>query len=234
MLDVEKFIAGLHEYLGQELGPLAARVKAVEERAGVPGKDGEPGKGGEPGRDGKDGKSLTVEDIAPLLDGMIAKAMLDLERRAQDILQRAVDRLPPPKDGRDGMAGKDGKDGQDGVGFDDMFVEDDGQGNITLQYVRGDIVKGFRVRLPCIIDRGVYREETTYQKMDAVSYGGSLWLAQTDKPAGRPMDGSKDWRLAVKKGRDGRDGKDGERGPEGKQGPAGRDLTQMGPDGRKW
>lgn len=56
--------------------------------------------------------------------------------------------------------------------------------------------------LPVMIDRGVFKHGSTYKPGDAVTWGGSLWIAQeptADKP-GEP--GAKGWRLAVKKGRD--------------------------------
>lgn len=56
--------------------------------------------------------------------------------------------------------------------------------------------------LPVVIDRGVFKHGNTYKQGDAVTWGGSLWIAQeqtADKP-GEPA--SKGWRLAVKKGRD--------------------------------
>lgn len=265
MLDVPKFIAGLHDYIGRALQPFADRIKALEERkpekgergekgepgrdgkdglngadgrdgadgnAGADGKDGRDGIDGKDGKDGVDGKSITIEDVRPMLEAEQAKWALEFERRANDVLQRAIDRIPAPKDGRDGLNGADGKDGVDGLGFDDLTVEQVGERGAVIRFVRGDQVKEFSLHLPAIIDCGVYREGEEYSKGDAVTWGGSLWIAQKDKTVGKP--GTDGWRLAVKKGRDGKDGKDGERGQEGKQGPAGRDLTQLGTDGAKW
>lgn|GEM_PF-5586328 len=53
-------------------------------------------------------------------------------------------------------------------------------------------------------DRGAFRDGQTYELGDGVSHAGSYWLAQTATTE-RPGEGSKDWRLAVKKGRDGKD-----------------------------
>lgn len=236
MLDLEKFVQGVHGYLARALKPIHERIKALEDRAPVPGPQGEPGapgadgapgekgergeKGdpgecgpqGEPGRDGErgpagaDGKSVTIDEVmaavAPMFEARAAAWELDFERRAQGVLERAVDRLPKPKDGADG------RDGADGLGFDDLQVEDDGLGAVRLRFVRGDQVKEFEVRLPVVIDRGVYRETEAYQKGNGVTWAGSWWLAQKDAPEGKPGE-SADWRLAVKKGRDGRDGAPG-------------------------
>lgn len=164
---------------------------------------------------GEDGKSVSLDDVVPLIDAAVAKA---------------VAALPPAKDGvglagcmidRGGnlvltltngevkglgvIVGKDGaagKDGVDGLGFDDLeFVTDD-LGRAVAKFRRGDVVKS--IVLPGIVDRGPYRSGETYQKGDAVSYGGSLWIAQ-DETFEKP-DGGSGWRLAIKKGRDGKDG----------------------------
>lgn len=162
---------------------------------------------------GEDGKSVTVDDVAPLIEAQVSKA---------------VAAIPPAKDGvgvagamidRSGnlvltlsngetkelglVVGKDAapaEPGRDGLGFEDLeFVTDD-MGRPVAKFQRGDVVK--TVALPCIIDRGPYRTGEKYQKGDAVSYGGSLWIAQ-DATDEKP-DGGKGWRLAVKKGRDAR------------------------------
>lgn len=56
------------------------------------------------------------------------------------------------------------------------------------------------------LDRGIYRPEQKYLKGDGVTFGGSWWIAQVDEPTDKP--GTSDqWRLAVKRGRDGKDTK---------------------------
>lgn len=311
MLDIEKFIDGLHGWVQREVySPLMTRIKALEERAPVPGpqgekglqgdngragidgKDGSPGdrgeqgeqglrgdngepgidgvngkdgmpgergergdggpqgltgRQGEPGIDGKDGvpgahgikgeagekgapgidgKSVTVEEVRQMFEGEFSKWALDFERRAQDVLQKAIDRIPVPKDGTAGVNGKDGNDGldgrngvdglhgkdgapgdngKDGFGFDDLDVIQDGERGITLRFAHGEIVKDFSLKFPVLIDRGVYQQGGKYEKGDGVTYGGSLWIAQKDTPDNKPGSGT-DWRLAVKRGKDGKDG----------------------------
>jgi hypothetical protein len=174
----------------------------------------------------QDGKSVTVEDVAPLIAS-------EVEKR--------VSELPVAKDGRDGIDGKDGvglagalidrdgelvvtltngetknlgpvvgndgepgKPGADAVGFDDLDVAYDGEKTVTLKFTRGDVVKEFPIVMPVVIDRGVYREGSEYKAGDAVTWGGSLWIAQKD--TGAKPDSSDEWRLSVKRGRDGKDG----------------------------
>lgn len=51
---------------------------------------------------------------------------------------------------------------------------------------------------------GVYDMDRTYGPGDAVSYGGSLWIAKTVTTT-PPGHGPPSWQLAVKRGRDGKD-----------------------------
>lgn len=193
------------------------------------------------GADGQPGKSLTPEDVRPIVAEEVAKAVAAIPKAKDGAPGRdGRDGQPgiPGRDGEDGKDGlpgehgKDGKDGADGLGFDDLSVEYDGERTISLVFTRGEIVKRFDVAMPVVIDRGVYRHDEKHQRGDAVTYGGSLWIAQKDAPKGKPGE-SDEWRLAVKKGRDGRDGQAGERGERGAEGRPGRDLTQLGFDGSK-
>jgi integrin beta 3 len=280
MLDIEKFIAGVHDYIGRAIRPLADRVKALEERAPIPGPKGDPGQDGAPGRDGKDGErgekgdpgergergepgargekgdagqngergepgqrgekgdpgergadgeaglrgekgdpgndgrdgkdGASVDEvlkaIEPRLNESLAQWALDFERRAQGVLERAVDRIPTPKDG------KDGQDGRDGLGIEDLEVHFDGERRLKLVLTRGDRSKESTLVLPIPIDRGVFAEERKdYERGDVVTFGGSSWTAQKDAPEGVPGL-SPDWRLSVKRGRDGKQGPKGDKG----------------------
>lgn len=163
--------------------------------AGVPlPKDG---KDGVDGKNGIDGRSVTIDEVREHLEGEVAKWALDFERRAQDLLQRAIDRIEKPKDGRDGI---NGKDGMDGLAVEDFDISMEGR-NLTVTVSRGDFRKSRTVRIPALLDAGVFKEGTTYEQGDGVSFGGSVWIAQVDTPQGKPGAGP-DWRLAVKKGRD--------------------------------
>ena len=193
------------------------------------------------GADGQPGKSLTPEDVRPIVAEEVAKAVAAIPKAKDGEPGRdGRDGQPgiPGRDGADGKdglpgaPGKDGKDGADGLGFDDLGVEYDGERTISLVFTRGEIVKRFDIAMPVVIDRGVYRHDEKHQRGDAVTYGGSLWIAQKEAPKGKPGE-SDEWRLAVKKGRDGRDGQAGERGERGAEGRPGRDLTQLGFDGSK-
>lgn len=155
---------------------------------------------GRDGERGSDGKSVTVEDVLPHFQQAFDKWALDFERRAQDIHTRLLASFDKPKDGKDGI---DGKDGANGLGFDDMRVEHDGERSFTLIFERGEQRKEFAFKIPVVLERGVWKADRTYERGDAVTGDGSYWIAQKDAPSGKPGQ-SPDWRLAVKKGRDGK------------------------------
>lgn len=59
--------------------------------------------------------------------------------------------------------------------------------------------------LPIQIYRGVFKSEDPYHQGDTVTWAGSLWHCNVTGTKALPGDGSADWTLAVKKGRDGRE-----------------------------
>jgi integrin beta 3 len=148
------------------------------------------------------------------------------------------DGLPgvPGRAGLDGFDGKDGpagKDGADGLGFENLSMDYDGERTFTFVVASGDKEKRWPFVVPFVIDRGVWKAGTTYQRGDAVSWAGSLWIAQQETTQ-RPGDGETSWRLSAKKGNDGKAGPAGAAGKDGRDGAPGRDLTQLGTDGKKW
>lgn len=175
----------------------------------------------------EDGKSVTVDDVAPMIAEQVAKAF---------------SAIPVPKDGcgvKDVIIDREGSlvftmdDGrmknlglvvgqdcdmeavgariksmfdewpkpQDGVGFDEMDLEFRGDGTFIV-FTRGDVVK--EARLPFPHYREVWKEGETYHKGSVVTWGGSAWIAKADTTTKPDAPGS-DWRLAVKKGRDAKD-----------------------------
>lgn len=147
-------------------------------------------------KDGDDGESVTVDDVLPHFQQAFDKWALDFERRAQDIHTRLLSTFDKPKNG------EDGEDGADGLGFDDMEEEFDGERTVIRRYRRGDQVKEFRHKFHCLLERGVWKSDRSYERGDGVTFDGSYWIAQRDtkdKPST-----SDAWRLAVKKGRDGK------------------------------
>jgi Collagen triple helix repeat (20 copies) len=144
------------------------------------------------------------------------------------------------RDGRDGLPGvpgdrgrdgANGKDGKDGLGVADLDITYDGGRRETYRWSNGDrmIEKTFVRAWPLYC--GTWESGKAYEAHDIVTYGGELYIAKCDTN-NRPR--TDDWQLCSKRGADGKDGKPGDRGPAGPTGMNGRDLTQLGTDGRKW
>lgn len=163
---------------------------------GVSGRDGKDGQDGAKGIDGKDGESVTVESVIASVSASFERRFSDMqlswERQARDTFEKAIDRMPIPKDG---------VNGKDALPIEAISIEQD-ERNVVIKL--GDVER--TIKLDTVIDRGVWRDGD-YEKGDATTYGGSLWIAQVDNPDGAPGT-NKDWRLSVKKGRDGRDLRD--------------------------
>ena len=179
----------------------------------------------------QDGKSITVDDVRPLINEAIGKAVGAI-REPKDgvglggaLIDRTGNLVVTLTDGTTRelgpVVGKDvdqqviersiadavsaipkPRDGSDGLGFDDLQFEHDGERGFALKFVRGVQVKRFEFRVPLTIYRGVWREGT-HEKGDAVIWAGSLWVAQKDTDA-KPDSGG-GWQLAVKRGRDAKD-----------------------------
>lgn len=165
--------------------PLFDRIKKLEEALASVGelKDGLPGKDAEP---------VSVSEVADAVSAGFEKRFSDLtlswERQARDAFEKAIDRMPKPKDGKDAAQ------------ISELDIVQDGR-NVTIKL--GDQERTIK------IDSVIYREvwkEGEYEKGDAATYGGSLWIAKED--TNEVPGTSKAWQLAVKKGRDGKDLRD--------------------------
>ncbi len=171
-------------------------VHGKDGRDGIDGKDGAAGRDGEHGKDGKDALSLEiVYDMDPRKAyprGTVARFRGGLIRA-----ERRTSPITGPLDGTGWHVI------MCGVASDERIVSDDCRTVIQrTTYTDGEVVET-RLMSPAIIYREVWREGA-YEAGDAVTFGGSLWIALRATSA-KPGDGSLDWRLAVKKGRDGRD-----------------------------
>lgn len=211
-MDVNKMAAAVFEnvrgYVADALAPLLDRIKALEERPEpepltaeavapvvMPSLLEAVNRAVNAIPRPKDGASVTVDDLLPAVKLAMGEWALDFERRAQDVLERAIARIPVPK------AGEDGKDGFSLENFDAALC-DDGR-SVLLTFTQGDRKLERVLPFPVVIDRGFWRDGMEVAKGDGVTFGGSYWIAQTDT-ATKPDIGNADWRLAVKKGRDGK------------------------------
>lgn len=162
-------------------------------RDGVDGADGKDGKDGKDGVDGKDAdpvsESAIADSVAAAFERRFSDLALSWERQARDEIAKALDKMPVPRDGKDGLPA------------DAISIKSDGERTVTITV--GDTVE--KLYFPSIIYRDVWREGE-YQKDDAVTWANSLWIALKD--TSEAPGAGKDWRLAVRKGRDGRDLRD--------------------------
>lgn len=177
-------------------------------------------------KDGKDGDSVYVQDVAPLIEAEVENQMRRIEPPrdgvglAGAIIDREGNLVVTMTDGSakelGRVVGRDAyvdvekvieqiaskipapKDGADGVGFDDLDVAEV-DGEVIIRFIRGDVAKGFVLPVPVYQD--VWREKS-YKKNALVTYGGSVWIAKTDTET-KPDTPHSDWKLAVKRGRDG-------------------------------
>lgn len=141
-------------------------------------------------------KGPSVDEVAATFERRFSDLTLSWERQARDTLEKAADRMPKPKDGRDALP----------LESFDLALGEDGR-TVTVKMQAGDVVLEKSVKIASVIDRGVFSAEKGYEQGDGTTYGGCYWIAQKDAPDGVPG-GSADWRLAVKKGRDGKDLRD--------------------------
>ena len=183
-------------------------------RDGVDGKDGINGKDGADGRDGVDGK-----DGINGKDGADGRDALELDILDTIDPQKAYPRgtVAAYRGGLIKATRRTGPIGESlsaagwrvilrGVAQTEVVPSDDLRTlGIRLTHTDGEVVEQ-TLRSPSLLYRGVFREGDQYDGGDAVTFGGSLWVALRATTT-KPGDGSPDWRLAVKKGRDGRDAK---------------------------
>lgn len=175
----------------------------------------------------KDGESVTLEDVRPLIEEWLAKAVADLPvakdgdpgKDGAGIADLVIDRegslVATFTDGRmknlgrvvgrDGENGTPGENGRDGFSLEHFDTKWDGERTLTLIFDDGQSEYTHQLQMPIMIDRGVWAERS-YSQGDAVTWGGSLWIAQRDTEA-KPDSPDSGWRLAVKRGRDGKDAK---------------------------
>lgn len=210
----------IREHYESSIAPLMARLVALENREPVKGEKGDPGKEGEkgePGEPGKQGEKGEKGDAIQGPQGEKGEAGIPGEPGKQgdpgipgEKGENGIDGRDglPGRDGKDGekgLNGKDGADGKDGFGLDDFQVSTDDDGRTFVlsfhREGRDPIVR--TIKTATVLDRGVWKEGQ-YQKGDGVTWGGSFFIAQKDTSI-KPETGA-DWRLAVKRGRDGKDG----------------------------
>jgi hypothetical protein len=118
---------------------------------------------------------------------------------------KAMRHTDPIEDGFDKSGWQIVVDGLDSF----EVVQGDDLRTFTLRFAKtSGVIQSKSFDLPVVIDRGVFKQGETYKTGDAVTWGGSVHIAQCETTATPgTIEAGKDWRLAVKRGRDGKDGK---------------------------
>lgn len=153
------------------------------------GRDGKDGAAGPQGERGADGASVTLADASLVLETALAKWQLEFERRANDTLTKAIDRIPVPKDG---------KDGRDGVA--PTVLEYDGHRTVTVKNLAGEVVQTHKLAVP--MDAGYWRHGMKCERGDVVTHMGHAWLALKDTSEAPAHAAKADWRLFARAGKD--------------------------------
>lgn len=188
--DMEAVFARIDE----AVSALPAAINGKDGTDGAPGENGSDGAPGERGQDGKDGA-----------DGIgLAGAVIDRNGELVITLTNGEAKALGPVVGKNGRDGTDGARGEAGFSLSDFDTEFRHTDKVlVLKFDGGDVLETHEIFLPYVRDCGVWKEATEYLQGDGVTWGGSFWTAQKDTTS-KP-DGSDDWRLAVKRGRDGKD-----------------------------
>ena len=163
---------------------------------------------------------MTDAELNALIRGLLPAVRELMARELAPVVVRlaALEATPPPRDGRDGQPGPpgppgrdgapgangaDGLAGVDGLGLDQLETTYDGLRTLTLTLRAGERTRTATLTLPVPVYVGVWQRGASYQRGDLVTFGGSVWHANTTPPPdAKPGDGSNAWTLAVKRGQD--------------------------------
>lgn len=189
----QEMVEAVKGYVSKREALLLKRIEQLENKPEPIITIPEPIKGekGDKGDKGDPAPEVSADDVAKAMEGVFHKWALDFERKADLVLEKAVSKLVQPKDG---APGKDAIQIED---FD-LSMGEDGR---TITVSLGDVSKSIKVNT--ILDRGVYKSESSYEKGDGVTFGGSFWICQKDGTTEKPLSGGGAWRIAAHRGRDG-------------------------------
>lgn len=165
--------------------------------APVPGERGVDGTHGRDGRDGVDGRDALQFELEPAIDPSKGYPRGTFATHAGG-LWRAFEATH-------GMRGWECI--VDGIADETESLLDDGRTLVRrTSYSSGRTFERV-MTMAVVLDRGVWRSDARYVAGDAVTWAGSVWIAQSrvdGAPYGKPSTPASGWRLAVKAGRDAR------------------------------
>jgi hypothetical protein len=186
-------------HVAQATAPLLKRIELLEARPAP-----EKGDKGDPGESIKGETGVGLAGALIDRSGVLVLTLSDGTTR--DLGPVVGKDGTNGQDGADGLPGEPGKDGADGFGLDDFDCQPVDERTIKLMFTRGETCHSYELEFPVTIYRDVFKAGETYARGDAVTWGGSLWIAQKETDA-KPDSPESGWKLAVKKGRDGKDAK---------------------------
>jgi hypothetical protein len=137
---------------------------------------------------------MRPEEFADAVEACVRAALQPVAERV-----KALESTPPSEP----------PSGPPGPGVSDYTVTYDGERSFSHTWKIGDEPGSAVFHVPFPIYRGVYLEGKTYERGDMVTHGGSIWHCNADTTTTPPSNGShftKDWTLAVKRGRDAKGG----------------------------
>lgn len=165
--------------------------------APIPGERGVDGLAGANGRDGVDGRDALQLEILPDIDTSKSYCRGSYARHAGG-LWRAFESTH-------GMRGWECL--VDGIADETESVLDGGRTIVRRTVYSSGRTFERTINMAVVLDRGVYKHDVPYKPGDAVTWAGSIWIAQRRDdaiPYGKPGTPDSGWRLAVKAGRDAR------------------------------
>lgn len=165
--------------------------------APIAGERGIDGRNGIDGRDGADGRDAAQIDVLPVIDESRSYPRGTYARHAGG-LWRAFESTH-------GMRGWECI--VEGIADETESLLEDGRTLVRRTLYSSGRTFERTITMAVVLDRGVFKADTHYAPGDAVTWAGSVWIAQRRDDAlayGKPGTPGSGWRLAVKAGRDAR------------------------------
>lgn len=166
--------------------------------APIAGESGIDGSNGRDGRDGADGRDAAQIDVLPVIDESRSYPRGTYARQAGG-LWRAFESTH-------GMRGWECI--VEGIAEESETLCEDGRTLVRRTLYSSGRTFERSITMATVLDKGVYKTDVQYAPGDAVTWAGSVWIAQRRDdialPYGKPGTAGSGWRLAVKAGRDAR------------------------------
>jgi hypothetical protein len=165
--------------------------------APIPGEKGDRGADGADGKDGIDGRDATHLEILPAIDEAKSYPRGTYARHAGGLWRSHETTF--------GLRGWECI--VEGIAEESETLLADGRTLVRRTLYSSGRTFERSMTTAVVLDKGVYKSDVSYAPGDAVTWAGSIWIAQAradGTPYGKPSTPGSGWRLAVKAGRDAR------------------------------